>query len=173
MNFSWTRKTGTPEKINIKLEMDSNPPDNWESEIKECDFPFKYNVKMQNLPSLFAGKCHALLCREFIKGRDWFDFERFVNNEVEPNYKYLSSMLYQQGPWKGKDIFVDKEWLCKELMKKNNGFENNVYEDINRDIRRFTFNNSKVSFNKNKISKYIDVINSNNYGKTYDKSFKR
>jgi len=24
--------------------------------------------------SLFAGKIHALLCREYLKGRDWYDF---------------------------------------------------------------------------------------------------
>lgn len=27
----------------------------------------------QDVPSLFAGKSHALLCREYTKERDWYD----------------------------------------------------------------------------------------------------
>ena len=38
------------------------------------DFPINFTVTAHNLPSLFAGKSHALLCRNYIKGRDWFDF---------------------------------------------------------------------------------------------------
>jgi len=38
------------------------------------DFPFPAAVRIFDLPSLFAGKIHALLCRSYLKGRDWYDF---------------------------------------------------------------------------------------------------
>ena len=47
--------------------------------MKYLDFPFVSSVLLQDLPSLFAGKIHAMLCREYVKGRDWYDFIWFTN----------------------------------------------------------------------------------------------
>jgi len=166
MNFSWSMRSGTPEKIKIKLEMDSNPPLYSENEIKKYNFPYDYEVKIQKISSLFAGKCHALLCREYEKGRDWFDFQWFVKNEIEPNYKYLKSMLEQQGKYidilkSNSNIEINKEWLCNELNKK---CEILNYNNINLDIENFTKNNPNVNFKKEDILKLIGKINSDEYG---------
>lgn len=42
--------------------------------IINLDFPILHQVKVGTLETLFAGKIHALLCRSFMKGRDWYDF---------------------------------------------------------------------------------------------------
>ena len=61
-------RTNRP-KLQIKLEIDTNPPEGSEYELKYLDFPLPYSVKTQDLPSLFAGKSHALLCRDYTKGK--------------------------------------------------------------------------------------------------------
>ena len=165
MNISWNMRNGTPQRVKIKLEMDTNPPLYSENEIKKYNFPYEYEVKIQKLSSLFAGKCHALLCREYEKGRDWFDFQWFVNKGIEPNYKYLEAMLAQQGFYKElaskKLIEINKLWLCNELTKK---CEMINYDNINKDIRKFTKNNPEFNTEKKDIVKFINIINSDKYG---------
>ena len=161
MNMSWTRKSGSPEKIKIKLEVDTNPPLYSINELKIYDFPIKYNINIQNLSSLFSGKCHALLCREYDKGRDWFDLNWFVNNNIEPNYKYLNAILNQQGPWKGKDIHSNKTWICDELFKKCNTLD---YKGINLDINKFANKTPDVNYNRSTIINIINGFNSEGYG---------
>jgi predicted nucleotidyltransferase component of viral defense system len=153
MNMSWTQKSGTPEKIQIKVEIDVNPPDHAKSEIKSHNFPSKFDVKIHDLPSLFAGKCHALLCREYEKGRDWFDLIWFVNKGAEPNYKYLDVMLDQLGPWKNLKIESDKTWLSNELLLKNDKLD---FVKINNDIKRFSNTNNNIFLDKENVQEIIN-----------------
>lgn len=105
-------------KLRIKLEIDTNPPKGSDYELKYLDFPSAYSVRTQDLSSLFAGKCHALLCREYTKGRDWYDFSWYVSREVGVNFDLLSNAIAQAGPWKGKSVNVNKKWFLAELKKK-------------------------------------------------------
>jgi predicted nucleotidyltransferase component of viral defense system len=161
MNMSWTRKSGSLEKINIKLEVDTNPPLFSNNEIKTYNYPIIYNINIQNLPSLFAGKCHALLCREYDKGRDWFDLNWFVNKKIEPNYKYLNAMLNQQGPWKGQEINTNIKWISDEIIKKS---EKLNFNDINLDINKFANKTPTINYDKNTIINIINIFNSEGYG---------
>jgi hypothetical protein len=111
LNFSWARRRNTPEKIRIKLEVDTNPPGGNTVIEKKLAFPFPHAVKTEDLPSLFVGKCGALLGRGYIKGRDWYDFLWYVGMDIEPNYRYLTNMLNQNGPWEGNGIKTDRTWL--------------------------------------------------------------
>ena len=151
-------RSSTPEKTIIKLEIDAIPPLYAENEVKTLDFPKKHSINIQNLPSLFAGKCHALLCREYEKGRDWFDLKWFVDNKIEPNYKYLSSMINQQGHWGNQNINVDKTWLCDNLANKA---ERLNYDTINNDIKRFS--KAGIAFNKCSALNIINAIKSPDY----------
>jgi predicted nucleotidyltransferase component of viral defense system len=102
-------------KLKIKLEFDTHPPAGSEYELKYLDFPLPYSVRTQNLPSLFAGKCHALLCRDYIKGRDWYDFIWYVSRQTPINFKLLSNAIAQAGPWKSQKVTVTPEWFIREL----------------------------------------------------------
>jgi Nucleotidyl transferase AbiEii toxin, Type IV TA system len=84
--------------VNIKLEVDTNPPAGSGYETKVIRFPEPFSIVTQNLPSLFAGKTHALLCREYTKGRDWFDFVWYMSRNTEINLLNLQNALIQQGP---------------------------------------------------------------------------
>ena len=48
------------------------------------------------LPCLYAGKMHALAFRTWktrVKGRDWYDFEWYVRNEVPLDYNHLRTRI--------------------------------------------------------------------------------
>ncbi len=106
------------QKQKIKLEIDVNPPEGSAFEYKYLDFPADYEVCHQDLSSNFALKLHALLCRPYLKGRDWYDFSWYVKQKIKPNLTLLESALYQYGPWKDKDLVLDKVWLKKALLEK-------------------------------------------------------
>lgn len=126
-------RTNRP-KLQIKLEIDTHPPEGSTYELKYLDFPLPYSVQAQNLPSLFASKSHALLCREYTKGRDWYDFIWYVSRQASINFPLLKAAINQAGPWKGQNIVIDKKWFSEELQKKIN--ETN-WDDAKKDVARF------------------------------------
>jgi predicted nucleotidyltransferase component of viral defense system len=137
LGFEWATRIEHPKKIMVKLEMDTDPPGGSCSVNSNIDFPYAGTVRLYDLPSLFAGKVHALLCRdygEYVKGRDWYDFLWYVDKQTEPNYRYLSNALYRSGPWKGQDIEVNRIWLEKAVKGKIAGLD---IEGVKRDVIRF------------------------------------
>lgn len=114
------QRVNLPKKIMIKLEVDSNPPLGAETEIKYLDFPFPFGVKAKNLPSSFAGKLHALLCRNYVKGRDWYDFIWYVSHKVNINFLLLENALKKNGPWKNENLSVNIDWLVNSMSSKIN-----------------------------------------------------
>lgn len=121
-------------KIQIKLEIDTNPPSGSAFELKYLDFPLPYSIQTQDLPSLFASKSHALLCRDYTKGRDWFDFTWYVARNTPINFSLLKTAIEQAGPWKDKHIQVTPEWFLKNLKIKINSIN---WDDAKKDIARF------------------------------------
>ncbi len=116
--FNHLRGTADEQVIKIKLEIDTNPPAASCTERVVLDFPYVFTIHTQDLPSLFAGKCHALLCRPYIKGRDWFDFAWYAAQRVLPNYEHLGYALDQTGPWQGQKTIVTLPWLIAALSAK-------------------------------------------------------
>lgn len=109
------------QKINIKLEIDILPPADSDYEYTYLDFPTDYEVCHQDLSSNFALKIHALLCRGFLKGRDWYDFNWYIKQGVRPNMQHLKNALVQYGPWQGQaGLKVDMDWLRGVLNEKIN-----------------------------------------------------
>ena len=105
-------------KLTIKLEIDSNPPLGSDFERSYLDFPVDFEVYHQDVSSNFSLKTHALLCRPYLKGRDWYDFNWYIAQGVTPNLLLLQNALKQYGSWKDQDIKVDREWLVKALGEK-------------------------------------------------------
>lgn len=126
-------RTNRP-KLQIKLEIDTNPPAGSTYVLKYLDFPLPYSVQAQDLPSMFASKCHALLCRNHIKGRDWYDFIWYVSRKTFVNLPLLGSAIHQAGPWLGKNEKVTLEWLVRELRAKINSID---WSAAKNDVARF------------------------------------
>ena len=104
------------QKIRIKLEIDLYPPENNREAETNLDFPYTHLVRHQDLPSNFALKIHAMLCRTYTKGRDWYDFAWYVSQGIQPNLPHLRSALIQNGPWQEQDdINIDRDWLGNSI----------------------------------------------------------
>lgn len=118
LNLTHFKNVTNMRKIKIKLEVDTNPPAGSRFENKFLDFPFPFSVTLQDKPSLFAGKSHALLCREYTKGRDWYDFIWYISRRIKINWEFLSSAINQQGPWKGQNLNAGRDWYMAKMAKK-------------------------------------------------------
>lgn len=126
---------GRRKTIQIKLEIDVNPPSGSGEATSFLDFPVDYEVRHQDLPSNFALKIHALLCRGFLKGRDWFDFSWYISREIAPNLLLLRNALTQAGPWAGNTaIPVDIAWLKAALSEAIARID---WKEASDDVARF------------------------------------
>ncbi len=119
LNVVFAKSAAAHQSIKIKLEIDVNPPEYSQFAYTYLDFPLDYEVCHQDLSSNFALKIHALLCRPYLKGRDWYDFNWYIKNKIPPNFAHLQAALYQYGPWKTQSISVDADWLRSALLNKN------------------------------------------------------
>ncbi|MCD8087850.1 MAG: nucleotidyl transferase AbiEii/AbiGii toxin family protein [Oscillospiraceae bacterium] len=96
------------EVVKIKFEVDVNPPKYATFEHKYRLLPAPYEVNLYDMPSLFAGKIHAVLCRAWqsrIKGRDLYDYVFYLTRGTSVNQKHLRERLLQSG-------FIVQESAC-------------------------------------------------------------
>lgn len=96
------------ELIKIKFEVDINPPEYAGFEHKYRLLPTPYEVNLYDMPSLFAGKIHAVLCRAWksrIKGRDLYDYVFYLSRGSAVNQKHLRARLLQSG-------FISEDMEC-------------------------------------------------------------
>jgi predicted nucleotidyltransferase component of viral defense system len=126
--------SGSWRKIRIKLEVDTNPPAGSWRETRTMDFPFPSVVTVLDLPSLFAGKLHALFCREYLKGRDWYDFIWYTARKTPVNYELLSASLDQAGPWRDQKIRAGRDWVVEQLQRH---IRQTDWPRAREDVRRF------------------------------------
>ena len=106
------------ETIKIKFEVDTNPPAGATFEHKYRLLPAPYEVTLYDMPSLFAGKAHAVICRAWksrVKGRDLYDYVFYLSRGSALNTEHLKARLVQSGVWKAEDSFTvedAKNLLC-------------------------------------------------------------
>lgn len=121
--------------IKIKLEVDTMPPLGFETENMLLLKPFSFYVHCFTLPCLFAGKMHALLFRKWntrVKGRDWFDYEWYVKNDIALNLTHFESRARDSGDI--GDTVLSHDTLIKMILHK---IDNVNFDRIKEDIVRF------------------------------------
>ncbi|MFT6745804.1 MAG: hypothetical protein ACJAZ2_000142 [Glaciecola sp.] len=123
--------------IKIKIEVDREPPLNFETEEKLLIRPFSFYVKCFTRSSLFSGKMHALLYRKWktrVKGRDWYDMEWYIKKGVPLDVGHFLSRAKDTGNWQEQTITPDQ---IKALLKKKIASVsfNNIKEDVTRFIK--------------------------------------
>jgi hypothetical protein len=121
-------------KLKIKLEIDCNPPAGSGFEYSYLDFPVDFEVCHQDMSSNFALMIHALLCRGYLKGRDWYDFSWYIAQGVKPNLLLLQNALVQYGPWQGEALEIDEMWLVNAMREKIASID---WKDAAADVERF------------------------------------
>lgn len=101
------RRLPRGQMLRIKLEMDLAPPPHADTEVRTRLIPTPYQVRLYDLPGLFAGKLHAVLCRGWksrVKGRDFYDFVWYIGRNITPNLKHLDARMRQSGHWSGEPL---------------------------------------------------------------------
>lgn len=84
--------------IKVKFEVDTNPPAFATFERKYRLLPIPYEINLYDMPSLFAGKIHAVICRSWktrVKGRDLYDFVFYLSRGTSVNLRHLGARLAQ------------------------------------------------------------------------------
>lgn len=135
-NDDFSSGVNRDEILRIKFEVDTNPPGGAGYEHRYSLKPSPYEVTLYDLPSLFAGKVHAVLCRGWknrVKGRDLYDFVFYLQRGVLLNLENLKQKLIQSEAWKeGGELSLEevKRMLCER-------FDNIDFEKAKDDVRDF------------------------------------
>lgn len=101
------------QKLSIKLEIDTRPPGDSRCESRVVTRHITFFLQYYDLPSLMAGKLHAILTRKYTKGRDWYDLMWYLSPipPVAPNLPMLQRALDQT---RGSGSFNASRW--KDLV---------------------------------------------------------
>lgn len=111
------------EKLKIKFELETDPIPGFETESKVLTQPLPFTVRSYKLPYLFAGKMHALLCRDWgrrVKGRDWYDFVWFIGRDVPVATNYLEQKMRASDHWTREESLTIEslsELVCDQANK--------------------------------------------------------
>lgn len=119
----------TEKSIKIKIEVDTEPPLLFETEQKLLIQPYSFMTRCFTLPCLFAGKMHALVFRAWknrVKGRDWYDFEWYVRNRVQLDFKHLQERIRQ---FNGMTVSQD-EFMLMLKERLANASINQAKQDV-------------------------------------------
>lgn len=125
----------TERSIKVKIEVDIVPPMKFSTELKLLLQPMSFMTRCVSLPDLFAGKMHALVFRTWksrVKGRDWYDFEWYVRNGIELNFRHLQERIRQ---------FNGREMTLNEFMDAlNNRLATTDINQVKADVLPFLNN---------------------------------
>jgi len=97
------------QNLSIKLEIDSQPPAGAETVNTVINRHLMFALQHHSLSSLMAGKVHALMTRNYSKGRDWYDLLWYLSHRppTAPNLELLQNALDQT---QGNGVFHSADW---------------------------------------------------------------
>jgi predicted nucleotidyltransferase component of viral defense system len=125
----------TEKSLKIQIEVDKNPPLNFQTEHKLLLHPFSFMTRCFILPDLYAGKMHALAFRSWknrVKGRDWYDFEWYVRNGIKLDFNHLQERIREFN-----GIELNKEEFIRLLKEK---IEDTNIDMVKQDVEPFVKN---------------------------------
>lgn len=88
------------ELTRVKIEISTDYSERANTKVWMKNVPFPYSVTLFDLPTLFAGKIHAILCREWknrVKGRDLYDFLFYATRGGHFNLGFLNDKFRLSG----------------------------------------------------------------------------
>ena len=131
------------ETIKVTFEIDTDPPEfaSYEKKYRLLPAPFEVNIFDEG--SLFAGKLHAVICRNWknrVKGRDLYDYVFFLTRGTKVNLPHLSARLADSGVIKKDGVLSIEE--IKEMLY--NRFDTIDYDQARNDVLPFIKDASKL-----------------------------
>lgn len=138
------QKYGQGRLVKIKLEVDTQPPLSFQSEKKTQLLPAPFMIHSMTIPSLFAGKIHAILCRNWSsrpKGRDWYDLIWYISNGYKLDLTHLRARLGQSCDWQEKEGIKFEEEITQDLVLEllKNRIASLDIKSAKRDVEPFIF----------------------------------
>ena len=129
------------ETVKIKFEVDVNPPQYASFEHKYRLLPTPYEVNLYDMPSLFAGKIHAVLARAWknrIKGRDLYDYVFYLSRNATVNLPHLRQRLIDSDT-------INEDNACslddvKQMLSER--FDHIDFSQAKRDVEPFIHDTS-------------------------------
>lgn len=144
--------------IKIKFEIDINPPKGATYEFKTKLLPSPHQVRLYDEASLFAGKIHAILCRNWktrFKGRDLYDYVFYLSRGASVNLIHLREKLLESN-YIDNDFNLDIDSLKDLLQKRFNEID---FESAKEDVQNFiTDTNGLKLWNKEFFCEITDRI---------------
>lgn len=122
--------------IKIKFEVDINPPAGANYEFKYKLLPSPHQVRLYDEASLFAGKIHAILCRNWnfrTKGRDLYDYVFYLSRNISVNIELVKEKLI------ASNLISRDEYFSLDVLKEmlNRKFREINYIDAKEDVISF------------------------------------
>lgn len=130
------------QNLKIKFEVDVDPATSFNTEIKTLLLPSPYTVKTLTLPSLFAGKMHAALLRNWktrIKGRDFYDVQWYMTRGISINKNYLEEKMKNSG---ALEQTLTKKLLIELFEKRVSAID---WNQAKSDVLRFLKDKNQVN----------------------------
>ena len=124
------------QQVRIRIELDTDPPPLADFEVRTLLTPIPFQVRLFELPCLFAGKLHAILCRNWksrVKGRDFYDLVWYLGRQVPCNLGHLQARMTQTGHWT-RSRQLDLAQL-RQLLRRR--FQQVDFDQAKRDVRPF------------------------------------
>ena len=129
----------TEKTLKIKIEVDTLPPLEFQTEQKLLVQPTSFMTRCFTLPDLYAGKMHALVFRQWknrIKGRDWYDFEWYIRNGVPLDFKHLQIRAKE---FNGIDLSIEEfQNLLRERLSSGD------IQSVKADVEPFIINKQEL-----------------------------
>ena len=119
------------QKVSIRLEIDTNPPAGWKTDISLINKMFVFTVVHYDIPSLYAAKLCACFFRKYVKGRDFYDLVWYLGKKIMPNLELLNNAVRQIDS--NSALITEhnfKEYLKTQLAKID-------FSSVRKDVERF------------------------------------
>ena len=124
------------QQVRIRIELDTDPPPLAAYEVRTLLTPIPFQVRLFDLPCLFAGKLHAVLCRDWksrVKGRDFSDFIWYLGRRIPCNVRHLQARMTQTGHWQqSRELEISQ---LRQLLRQR--FQQVDFDQVKRDVRPF------------------------------------
>jgi predicted nucleotidyltransferase component of viral defense system len=147
----------TERSVKIKIELDINPPLGFLTESKLLLLPYSFMTRCYTMPSLYAGKMHALLFRKWntrVKGRDWYDFEWYVKNNIRLDFSHLCERIRQ---FESQGFEQMSPESFKKMLKEK--ISNTNMDMVKADVKPFLKDSGQLEiWSTDYFSQLVDMI---------------
>jgi hypothetical protein len=122
--------------LSVKVEIDTNPPAGANLSTKIIRRHYLLNLHHYDRSSLLAGKLHAVLARQYTKGRDIYDLLWYLSDPdwPAPNLTMLNNALKQTG-WPD-DPLNKQNWRTAVAGRLSSVDWRQVREDVSPFLER-------------------------------------